>query len=115
MESFSSRSDLKLDKKLIRLNILKYNSGNQNQFYVQIISLKKKNQVGSCSSSQTGISTIRPTAVPETGVSRHHSGPVKSPPENPGTIQQYGTEGFKGSSELGPYSGFMRKFRNPKS
>jgi len=33
----------------------------------------------------------------DTGVSRHHGGPVAGPPETPRASQHYGIEGLKGS------------------
>ena len=37
---------------------------------------------------------IRRTAVRETGVSRHHGGPIEGPPETPRTSQHYHIEGI---------------------
>ena len=34
-------------------------------------------------------------AVRETGVSRHHGGPIEGPPETPRTSQHYRIEGIK--------------------
>ena len=40
------------------------------------------------------MSPIRLIAVRETGVSRHHGGPIEGPPETPRTSQDYHIEGI---------------------
>ena len=44
--------------------------------------------------------TIRRVAVRETGVSRHHGGPIQWPSETPRTPRHYGTEGAEGRLQL---------------
>ena len=45
--------------------------------------------------------TGRLIGVRETGVSRHHGGPIEGPPETPRTSQQYIIERIKGVPDLG--------------
>ena len=44
--------------------------------------------------------TDRLIAIRETGVSRHHGGPIEGPSETPRTSQHYRIEGIEGVKEM---------------
>ena len=47
-------------------------------------------------------SALPSTVRQDSGAFQHQGGAIEGPPDTPRTLQQYGTEGFKGGPQSGP-------------